>query len=173
MQCAPQALQRASVSTSTLITAVLSWVAGKLWRSQAISLDGLLDYEEDDREVCSVFPWLFLGAPKATQGQMLPCMLAMRLTCRRLRFSTSAVRHSSCCMSTAGGHGGAVAGGGGAAGGAGHRLRQRDLRPPAGREVSSCPHGHVHWPILSALAESTVFDVCRGLMYNVGLQLPC
>jgi hypothetical protein len=25
--------------------------AGKLWRSQAISLDGLLDYEEDDREV--------------------------------------------------------------------------------------------------------------------------
>ena len=28
--------------------------AGKLWRSQAISLDGLLDYEEDDREVRTI-----------------------------------------------------------------------------------------------------------------------
>lgn len=26
------------------------WCTGKVWRSQAISLDGLLDYEEGDRE---------------------------------------------------------------------------------------------------------------------------
>jgi hypothetical protein len=41
----------------------LGW-AGKLWRSQAISLDGLLDYEEDDREV----RWPYGTHPVAVQA---------------------------------------------------------------------------------------------------------